>query len=349
MSSRCPYDTHHPDVRAIIIGDYEQYGRQYVQTKYQVAPSSIRRWRSAQANSSSLEPNFQNCGAREKLGPELKFKLLHYLDNNPFATNVDLARVVGNVITPRSVSNYIRRSEKHYAIKWAHYDAEGAFTQRHFDLGKKFCNQVRRIPLARRVYVDETYVIPALRRKRCRSKANAPYIRPQNPRYQRRCIISAVRQSGMVHRARVLKVPTATTQQFEQYVIRTLKPKLKSGDVVIWDRWGRSGRASHPTAHHYSPRAHKALADIGVEVMFLPPYGKYLNPIELIFRDIRAYFEKERLILTPSAMPRQITYSKLRPAWWHAEKRIGDDNINVAFSQRANGKEFFKKLRDTDL
>ena len=66
--------------------------------------------------------------------------------------------------------------------------------------------------------------------------------------------------------------------------------EMGSGDTLIWDRLDRSGRALHPSAQHYSPEAKATFEERGVAIKFLPPQGKYFNPLELLFNDLETHY-----------------------------------------------------------
>ena len=66
--------------------------------------------------------------------------------------------------------------------------------------------------------------------------------------------------------------------------------EMESSDTLIWDRLGRSGRALHPSAQHYSPEAKATFEERGVAIKFLPPKGKYFNPLELLFNDLKTHY-----------------------------------------------------------
>ena len=82
---------------------------------------------------------------------------------------------------------------------------------------------------------------------------------------------------------------------FLNYVRQSLAPRLMAGTTVIWDRLGRSGRSRNPGRIHYNPDAIVAVRGRRCSVVFLPPKGKYLNPIEEAFKTLlagiaRAYY-----------------------------------------------------------
>ena len=81
----------------------------------------------------------------------------------------------------------------------------------------------------------------------------------------------------------------ADTKEVER-IAAAAAERMKTDDVLIWDRLGRSGRAANPTAQHYSPVAIAAFRGRGVHVRYLPPKGKYFNPVELLFADLKTHY-----------------------------------------------------------
>lgn len=71
---------------------------------------------------------------------------------------------------------------------------------------------------------------------------------------------------------------------FDAYVSTQLAPSLTRGDVVILDNLNV----------HKSPRAAKALAEIGAWFLFLPRYAPDLNPIEMAFAKLKALLRKAK-------------------------------------------------------
>ena len=80
----------------------------------------------------------------------------------------------------------------------------------------------------------------------------------------------------------------ADTKEIERFAVDAAT-QMSVGDTLIWDRLGRSGRALHPTHQHYSPAVREEFKERGVSMKFLPPKGKYCNPIELLFNDLKSH------------------------------------------------------------
>ncbi len=71
---------------------------------------------------------------------------------------------------------------------------------------------------------------------------------------------------------------------FDAYIRTQLALTLSKGDVVILDNLNV----------HKSPRAAKALAEVGAWFLFLPKYSPDLNPIEMAFAKLKAHLLKAK-------------------------------------------------------
>jgi transposase len=71
---------------------------------------------------------------------------------------------------------------------------------------------------------------------------------------------------------------------FLAYVEQVLVPTLRPGDVVVLDN----------LAVHKQPEVRTAIEQTGALVRFLPPYSPDLNPIELAFAKLKAFFRAAR-------------------------------------------------------
>ena len=71
---------------------------------------------------------------------------------------------------------------------------------------------------------------------------------------------------------------------FDAYICTQLAPTLSKGGVVILDNLNV----------HKSPRAAKALAEVGAWFLFLPKYSPDLNPIEMAFAKLKAHLRKAK-------------------------------------------------------
>ena len=146
-------------------------------------------------------------------------------------------------------------------------------------------------------------------------------------------------QSGVVCCIGTFRTETQTRKRLTRVAIDAVGA-MKSGETVIWDRLGRSGRAVNPSSQHYSPVARDLCEERGVSIKFLPPKGKYFNPLELLFNDlkqhdIRPNFPEERPAVSKSAgLIRGVLSMRRLREYCQASSKI---------QARANGKDAVAK------
>jgi len=280
-------------VRDMLIDKYEQLGIKRFKKEYGIDGSEIRRWRQLKIATGSSAPKYSHLGGPSKISPVEMKKMEKYLKMHLFATNAELAAQVKNKITPRHAGRIIDASPLKFTRKLEQEDIEASFTQDNFNKGRKFMNTNTNVRLEKRVYVDETRISSRVRRRYGRfPKGVAPWT-PRNEKYPGHTVISAIKDGHWLHPAKIYNKGSLTTKEFEDYVENDLAPLLEEDDVVYWDRWGRSGRAKNPVAHHFSPTAKASVEAVGAKRKLLPPTGKLLNPIEPLFGDTKRIYDKK--------------------------------------------------------
>ena len=60
----------------------------------------------------------------------------------------------------------------------------------------------------------------------------------------------------------------------------------------------------HPTSQHYSPEAKATFNTRGVTTKFLPPKGKYFNPLELLFNDLKSHYIRPKFPRNGQPLPK---------------------------------------------
>ncbi len=344
-----PLNTRDADVRRFIIDEYGKNGEKYIKDKYGVSRQDVKNWKSLLESTGSLAARYFRCGRTEELTPREIKKLENHLINDPYASNAELAAVVKNKITPRSAGNYISRSKLEFTKRLEPRDVEASFTRENAQLGMKFINKIKRIPLKKRVYVDETFASSGIRRRVGRFAKGKIKWSKQNRKYPRMTIICAARQNEWVHKSKIYNKGSITTEDFENYVSKILCPNLEKGDVVLWDRLGKSGRAKNPTAHHFSPKAKAMIERRGATLIMFPPYGKYMDPIEVLFGDTKRKYEKFIANKMRKCDPSKITFAEKVRLWHKASEEISEDSFKRAFHERANGQEFVRVYKERGL
>lgn len=342
-------DTYDPKVRATIIRQYDKYGKDFIMSEYKLSDRTIKNWKKLKSEKGTLEPSFAACGKHSTLTPADFKKLESELIKNPFATNTELSAKIKNKITPSGVGKGLAKSDYKFTWKLESVDVEDTFNAEVVKETKKFFNKVKNVPEGDRIYVDETYASSGIKRRKGRfPKAKKPWS-PRNRKYQRMVIIGAITKEGWLHPGKIYKKPSISDSDFETYVQRTLCPRLKRGQTVFWDRYGRSGRAKNPTARHFSPKARKAIENKGANLIMLPRYGKYGDPIELIFGDTKKIYEKKIGKEMESRMPSKISFETKVKHWHAAERNLTAKNFKRAFYERASGREFDRVCKERGL
>jgi transposase len=133
------------------------------------------------------------------------------------------------------------------------------------------------------VFIDESGVTTDLLRRYGRSPRGvrlrdyAPY-----GHWQAHTVVAGLRVDGLTAPA-VFDGPI-DNPTFLAYVEQVLVPTLRPGDVVVLDN----------LAMHKQPEVHAAIARVGAQLRFLPPYSPDFNPIEQAFAKLKAFLRAAR-------------------------------------------------------
>jgi transposase len=189
-------NTHDPTIRNMLIRKYDKYGEKYVHEEFGVTGSAVRKWKRLLAQTGSLETGFAASGRRSTLSPKEIGKLESELIKNPYATNAELAAKIRNKITPRAVGKVIAKSRHQFTWKLEGVDVEESFSPEVAKRGHAFFDKVRRIPEEQRVYVDETFASPGIKRRSGHFPKGKKSWSPRNRKYKRIVIIGAITKKG---------------------------------------------------------------------------------------------------------------------------------------------------------
>lgn len=133
----------------------------------------------------------------------------------------------------------------------------------------QFLRRVRRIPVGKLVFLDESGLSVTMSRSHAWVKKGQEFIDrvPMN-RGKSLTLLGAIRRSGWVVLSTMFA--TANGDRFVRWLTKKLLPKLRKGDVLVMDNL---------TAHH-DLRVIVSCAARGVRVLYLPPHSPDYNPIE---------------------------------------------------------------------
>ncbi|MDA0843487.1 MAG: IS630 family transposase [Bacteroidetes bacterium] len=96
-------------------------------------------------------------------------------------------------------------------------------------------------------------------------------------------IVSAICSTGVL--AAMFCNCTFNSAAFECFIEKYLLAHLKPGNILVLDN----------VSFHKSPLIVKALSDMGVSIVFLPPYSPELNPIENMWSKIKNYLRRLKI------------------------------------------------------
>jgi transposase len=145
------------------------------------------------------------------------------------------------------------------------------------DARDRFRRRMRRWSLERLVFIDESGVNLSETRSHGwapRGERVADDIPAHRETYS---IIAALRGTGVF--APMLIAGAMNTDAMLAWVEGVLAPKLRQGDIVIWDN----------VRFHFAPEVLDAIKKVGARVEFLPPYSPDLNPIEEAWSKTKAF------------------------------------------------------------
>jgi hypothetical protein len=109
---------------------------------------------------------------------------------------------------------------------------------------------------------------------------------------------------------------------------------------VIWDRLGKAGRCLNPKKQHYNPEARRLIEEANCDLTFLPPKGKYFNPIELSFGWIKDQVRKSYSNSDAAAQGRPRNAEEINDAVQDAADAILPFTLSGFFRERAGTRAF---------
>jgi transposase len=139
------------------------------------------------------------------------------------------------------------------------------------------------------VFVDETSTHTAMTRRRARAPCGAPAVgaapRNHGPNVS---LLAALTPDGI---GPSLVVAGAVDRPvFEAFVAELLVPRLRPGQVVVWDN----------LSVHKGERARALVEAAGCHLRFLPPYSPDFSPIEPAFAALKADLRRAEARTAPA-------------------------------------------------
>jgi transposase len=258
--SKRRYDEVEPRVQRRIVAEYRQgvRGYGYIATAKRLQlPVSTVRGVIARAERAGGDPVAPRGHKKRKLDSGEEVKLCRALEQNSTATNRQLSAVVRGKVAARTVSDYLARADPPFTTKVIQ-DQEPEELTEEWRPGAAVVGGCEEDSLgANGCYEDETPVFANEAPKRGRARGGNTH--PSSAISLRHKVhVAFWAQSGVLCCIGALSDRNADTKEIER-VATDAVGVMKSGDTVIWDRLGRSGRAVNPSSQHYSPVARDLL------------------------------------------------------------------------------------------
>ena len=139
-----------------------------------------------------------------------------------------------------------------------------------------FADQLEKIPLNQRIYLDESGINDYLYREFARGLRGKKVIGEMSgKRFARQSVISALFNGKFF--APMCFEGTCDASLFNVWLKQMLIPNLTPGQILILDN----------ASFHKSAESQKLVEAAGCKILFLPPYSPDLNPIEKYWANMK--------------------------------------------------------------
>jgi transposase len=296
------------------------------------SPATIQHvlYRAKHNDGSSLAPRGHR---KRKLSDEDEQLIRGKLDEDPYLTNHQLASRVDVKISDRTVSNILHRCDPPFTQKVPFERHPETVTEDwQEDVDRFIHSTLSHIPLPQRIYEDETGISLKEAPKKGRARRGFRITRPRQPHAPKLTLHIYASQTAVVYWQ--LSTLNASDKEVEEVALDALK-YIKADKVLLWDRLGGGGRGKKKKSQHYNTRVRNTYRDKGVRIVYLPPYCPYLNPIELLFHDLKDHYVRPSFHRDGSLL----TFEEVEAIVRNYCNNVAPNVLPGFFSARANGRQ----------
>jgi transposase len=255
--------------------DHHEGSQRQIATRFRVSLSFITRLRKLRRQTHSLKPRPHGGGRPPALDRAGQNRLRQLVRKHPDATLEELAQRAGARCSRMAIFRTLRELKITRKKKSLH--ARERDTSRVRRKRRAFRRAMAALDPARLVFVDETGAHTAMTRTYGRAPRGQRVKGSVPGHWTSVTLIAGLRLAGVV--APLAFQGATDTTTFEGYVKRALMPRLRPGDVVIWDN----------LKPHQAAEARRAVEGAGAELVPLPPYSPDLTPIEEMFSKVKEF------------------------------------------------------------
>lgn len=242
-------------------------------TRFRVSLSFIQRLLRHRRRTGSLRPKPHGGGRRPALDQSGLDQLRLLVAEQPDATLVELRHRLGVECSLAAISRALKKLGLPRKKKVLH--AQERDTPEVQAKRRAFRREMAGVAPRHLVYVDESGADTAMVRRYGRAPAGQRVEGAVPGHWDSLTLICGLRLSGVT--APVVFRGATDTPTFRSYVEQVLVPKLRRGDVVIWDN----------LQPHKARAVVEAVAGAGARVVPLPPSSPDLTPIEEMFSKVK--------------------------------------------------------------
>ena len=225
---------------------------------------------------------------KRKLSPEAEVSIIEHLDHYPTATNVELAQLVNDVVCPQTISKILARANPPFVMRRILNREPAEYLPEWKEEVSDFIHgTLRRIRIEDRIYADESAIFTNEAKRFGRTRLGKPILQSKSRYGKKFTLHIAISRDKILCWS--LREVNANDQEVVKFGLRIAK-KMSKGQVLLWDRLGRSGRSKNPVAQHFNPLIIQAINAKGGQMVHLPPLRKYLDPVELLFNDLKEHY-----------------------------------------------------------
>lgn len=241
--------------------------------RFCVSVSFIQRLLRRRRQTGSIRPKPHGGGQPPALDKHGMQRLRQLVGEQPDATLEELRQRLGADCSLAAICRALKKlgfTRKKKVLHAQERDTPEARTKR-----RAFRREVAKVSPGHLVFVDESGADTAMTRTRGRAPAGERVEGAVPGHWDTVTLVSGLRLSGVTA---PLVFPGATdTTAFQQYVHEVLAPRLRPGDVVIWDN----------LKPHKAKAVVQAVESAGARVLPLPPSSPDFSPIEEMFSKVK--------------------------------------------------------------
>lgn len=261
--------------RVIAAVDAREGSQPQIAERFHVSVSFITRLLKRRRQTGSLAPKPHGGGHPPALDRAAQQRLRQLIRKQPDATLLELVAQLGVPCGRMAIFRTLRKlkiTRKKKSLHATQRDSPRVRRKR-----RAFRKALADLDPQRLVFVDETGATTAMTRAygRARRGQRVPGSVPGH--WTSVTLISGVRLTGVV--SPLAFEGAIDGPAFEGYVEQALAPRLRPGDVVVWDN----------LKPHEAAGARRAVEGSGARLIRLPPYSPDLTPIEEMFSKVKQF------------------------------------------------------------